>query len=245
MKMGSPKPLQLVELGPGRGTLTQDVIRVLSKFGLSKDMSIHMVEISPHLSDLQSQRICFNSEVVRPRDGDSAPPPHYRKGETVSGIPVYWYERIHDVPDGFSIVLAHEFFDALPVHKFQRIDDKWHEILIELNPERENSLRLVSARKDTPMLQLFLQTMVASDQRQHVERSFEALQIIEHMAVRLEEHGGFALIMDYGHFGVNEDTFRVNFCAIIIAIYIIYISAYRLLRNTSCMILWWTQVRLI
>lgn len=35
--------------------------------------------------------------------------------------------------------------------------------------------------------------------------------ILEHLATRLEEDGGFALIADYGHDGSKTDTFRVSF----------------------------------
>lgn len=198
--------MQLVELGPGRGTLTQDVLRVLSRFGLSADLSVHLVEISPHLSEMQSQRLCFQTAESAPTES------HYRQGETVSGIPVRWYERVQDVPnDGFSVVLAHEFFDALPVHKFQKItDDKgeecWRELLIEVGESGE--FRMVAARKETPLLKLFEKTIEPTDRRQHIERSFETMQMIEHISVRLEEHGGFALIMDYGHGGNGTDTFR-------------------------------------
>jgi len=43
----------------------------------------------------------------------------YRKGITKDGVKVYWYYSIYDVPREFSIFIAHEFFDALPIHKFQ------------------------------------------------------------------------------------------------------------------------------
>lgn len=35
--------------------------------------------------------------------------------------------------------------------------------------------------------------------------------ILEHLATRLEEDGGFALFADYGHDGSKTDTFRVSF----------------------------------
>lgn len=204
--MGSPRPLQLIELGPGRGTLSQDVLRVLSKLGISKDLSIHLVEISPHLSQLQSQRLCYRSE-------ENNSELYYRSGETLSGMPVYWYRRIEDVPTGFSIILAHEFFDALPIHKFQRTENtnKWKEVLIDADLENEKQFRCVISRSETAMLHLFLRTLAEDETRHHIEYSVETDAIIHNIARRLEEDGGFSLIMDYGHFGDKTDTFRVKF----------------------------------
>lgn len=44
----------------------------------------------------------------------------YRRCITQAGIPVVWYRAVEDVPvEGNCFFLAHEFFDALPVHQFQ------------------------------------------------------------------------------------------------------------------------------
>lgn len=110
-KVGSPRPTQIIELGPGRGTLIQDFLRVFSKFREPEDISVHLVELSPYLSKLQSQKLCYSSSEVDPKSGQR----FYRVGETVTGTRVYWYQQIEDVPRGFSIILAHEFFDALPI----------------------------------------------------------------------------------------------------------------------------------
>lgn len=207
-KCGAPRPLQLVELGPGRGTLAQDVIRVFSQFGLSDQISLHLVEVSPHLSKVQAARLC--SKSWEPREQTA----HYKMGETVSGIQTAWYSRIEDVPKGFSIFLAHEFFDALPIHKFQKADGKWREILIDIDPSANNRFRYVRANNETPMLQLYLNRPWASgvEQKEHAEYSVETEKIVENLAVRIEESGGFALIMDYGELGEKPDTFRVGKC---------------------------------
>lgn len=44
-KVGCPKPVQIVELGPGRGTLSQDMLRVFDHFNLLKGTSLNLVEV--------------------------------------------------------------------------------------------------------------------------------------------------------------------------------------------------------
>jgi NADH dehydrogenase [ubiquinone] 1 alpha subcomplex assembly factor 7 len=205
-KIGSPSPLQIVELGPGRGTLIQDMLRVFNQFKQEKQVTFHLVEISPYLSKLQSQKLCYNSKEIDERHGC----PHYREGETVSGARIFWYKRIEDIPNGFTCLLAHEFFDALPINKFQRgTDGVWKEILIDIEPSNANQFRYVISRTETPTSKLFnIKFMAADEKRNHVEYSFEAETTLNHIANRLEEHGGIGLIMDYGHFGDKGDTFR-------------------------------------
>ena len=44
---------------------------------------------------------------------------HYAHCRSKYGPEVFWYKQLPDVPRKFSIYVAHEFFDALPIHKFQ------------------------------------------------------------------------------------------------------------------------------
>ena len=204
-KCGAPKPLQIVELGPGRGTLAQDILRVFSRFQLSNDISLHLVEVSPYLSAAQAKRLCCKHAEVKNE-------PFYQQGETISGIRVFWYKRIEDVPKEFSLFLAHEFFDAMPIHKFQLTDGKWREIMVDVDRPTEEGFRFVASKADTPMQRVFLQSPLAGRSHSHVEFSPETDMIVENLSRRIEEHGGFSLIMDYGHIGDKTDTFRV--CAV-------------------------------
>lgn len=211
-KIGCPQPLQLIELGPGRGTLAQDVLRVFARFNLSKKISLHLIEVSPHLSKIQAQRLCCESTEIKPEDGDV---PHYRRGETISGIQVFWYRKIEDVPKAFSIYLAHEFFDALPVNKFQlNGDGKWREVLIDIDSAKDNAFRYIISKSSTPALSVFLSRKwsedLLKDKRDHIEYSIEVESVVDTMSKNIKEFGGIALIMDYGHFGEKGDTFRVN-----------------------------------
>jgi NADH dehydrogenase [ubiquinone] 1 alpha subcomplex assembly factor 7 len=203
-KIGSPQPLQLVELGPGRGTLMQDMLRVFGHFEVAESLSIHLVELSPYLSKLQSQKLCYSSSEV-----DTNNFPYHRMGETLGGTKVFWYNRLEDIPKEFSIILAHEFFDALPIHKLKKEGNVWKEILIDVDPEDKEKFRYVLSRNETPMSKVY-GSMRPGETRNHVEVSPESDLTAGQIAERLENHGGFGLIMDYGHFGEKEDTFRVS-----------------------------------
>ncbi len=105
--MGAPSPFALAELGPGRGTLMADLLRatrVRPAFG--EAARVHLVETSPRLREVQQARL------------------------TGSGVKATWHERIDDLPTGPLIVIANEFFDALPIRQFVRTAKGWAERMV-------------------------------------------------------------------------------------------------------------------
>ncbi|XP_062857080.1 protein arginine methyltransferase NDUFAF7, mitochondrial [Trichomycterus rosablanca] len=204
MAAGKPKTLQLVELGPGRGSLISDILRVFHQLqsALSgSSVSVHLVEVSPKLSEVQALCLAGKHTQLCVSDEESV----YRTGTTHTGIPVSWYRRVEDVPRGFSIFLAHEFFDALPIHKFQRTEKGWREVMVDIDPEEPSRLRFVVFPAPT----LASSTLIHPDeQREHVEVCAEGGVIVQKLAGRITEDGGAALIADYGHDGTKTDTFR-------------------------------------
>lgn len=85
------------------------------------NISVHLVEVSPTLSLIQAKNLCktITEYDTKINESKNNPINYYREGITEDEIKVYWYDSIKDVPKNFSIFLAHEFFDALPIHKFQ------------------------------------------------------------------------------------------------------------------------------
>ena len=95
----------LLELGPGRGTLMADVLRVCGKIpGFRERVSVRLIEQSPHLAALQKSALAW------PR--------------------IDWRPTIADLPDEPIYLIANEFFDALPIRQAERIDDIWLERVI-------------------------------------------------------------------------------------------------------------------
>lgn len=101
-KLGKPLKFSLVELGPGKGTLIHDVIRVTKKYSdFFYSMNIHLVEISPTLQKIQKEKL--------------------------KGLDINWHEDINNLPKLPTIFLANEFFDALPIDQFIYHDRQWYE----------------------------------------------------------------------------------------------------------------------
>ncbi|KAI7874753.1 DUF185-domain-containing protein [Lichtheimia hyalospora FSU 10163] len=129
MRLGKPKETQFVELGPGRGTLMSDMLRALSKFpDFYKTISdVHLIEASPKLRNVQKGMLTGSSTE-----------------ETVSsavrsdGINIHWHDGIELVPDKWSFLMAHEFFDALAVHCFEKTEEGWRELLVDIDETEDN-----------------------------------------------------------------------------------------------------------
>ena len=100
-KMGSPARFNLIELGPGRGTLMADALRAAKSLpAFLEAASIHLVETSPVLRAKQEQAL--------------------------AGTSARWHEAVEAILPGPTIAIANEFVDALPVRQFVKDRDGWH-----------------------------------------------------------------------------------------------------------------------
>ena len=208
LKMGRPAPMQLVELGPGRGTLMADILRTFGK--ISPDalagMSVHLVEVSDAMRRLQEAALCGGAPSQQPARDVSGDSNAFHQRRSSAGPLVSWYSSSRDVPRGFSFFVAHEFFDALPVHKFVRGgggdgDEKWHEILVDVDGD---GLRFVRAKGKTPAVSL----IDAGEEKDEVEVCPAAGVLVKSLCERIATDGGALLVADYGHGGEKGDTLR-------------------------------------
>ncbi len=148
-RAGAPDDIALIELGPGRGTLMADLLRAAP--ALKEAASVHFVETSPALRSAQARNVPQAT----------------------------WYDSLDAVPAHHPVILiANEFFDALPVR--QMVGD---------------AERIVTA---DPHLAFVPPGDVTS------ESSPIAENIAAAVAKRLAETGGAALIVDYGYAGGEE-----------------------------------------
>lgn len=209
-RYGCPKPFRVVELGPGRGTLVSDIERVLTQFSHSKDVtSLHLIEISPHLTQIQEQTICGTVSLIE-RNVNAIDGKH--SSLTKNGLPVTWYRTVEQMPteSGFTAFIAHEFFDALPIHKFVKPPngDQLREVLIDFDDKKE--LRYVLANGDTPASKLLANDLTKISD--NLEVSPQSALIVDQIISKFsQKNPGCILICDYGfdnNLTHNRDTFR-------------------------------------
>ncbi len=164
LRAGRP-PAHYVELGPGRGTLAADALRAMRPAGLAPP--VHFVEASPVLRVAQAGRV---------------------PGAT-------WHDDIAALPsDAALLIVANEFFDALPIHQYWRTDAGWRERMIAWSgtgfvpvPGHEPADAAVPpALRDAPPGSL-------------VETCPTADGMTSALAQRLTAQGGALLVIDYGH----------------------------------------------
>ena len=112
--MGSPHPVRLIELGPGRGTLMSDALRaarIVPEFRAALDVTL--IETSPTLAEIQYETLAH------------------------SGAPVAWQPTLAEAPEGPAIVIANEFLDALPVRQYVMSGGRWRERTVRVDPAGE------------------------------------------------------------------------------------------------------------
>lgn len=112
--------VQLMEVGPGKGTLMDDMLRTFRNFKsfTSSVEAIYLVEASPTLRCIQKTTLCGEEAVIEETDIG------HRSTCKYFDVPVIWVEDIRLLPheEGKTpFIFAHEFFDALPIHAFESV----------------------------------------------------------------------------------------------------------------------------
>lgn len=110
---GKSRYLQIIEYGPGKGTLACDILRTIKQIPIMRKISIsyHMIEKSPILYKKQRQKLAAYTDV-------------------------FWHESLADVPHchAYQFIIANEFFDALPIKQYIKINDYQEERLVIIDP---------------------------------------------------------------------------------------------------------------
>lgn len=166
LAMGRPEQVRLVELGPGRGTLMADALRATRNVpGFHAALDLHLVETNVPMREAQRAAL--------------------------QGFAPTWHERFDEVPVGPLLLVANEFFDALPVRQFHRTEKGWRERMVGLDDRGE--LRLALAPGATP----FASLLQDAGEGAEAEFSEAGRALAGAIGAHIARDGGWALIIDY------------------------------------------------
>lgn len=179
LDQGAPSRFTLAELGPGRGTLMADILRATRAVpGFHAALNLHLIEASPTL--------------------------RARQGETLSDHAPIWRNDAATLPtDAPLFLVANEFFDALPVRQFQRDPGGWREVVVGLS---DGALTL--GLTDPAPITMLDHRLADTEPRDVVELCDAARPVMTQIGARIRDHGGAALIIDYGGWRSRGDTFQ-------------------------------------
>jgi SAM-dependent MidA family methyltransferase len=184
--LASHAPLNLVELGPGQGTLLSNVLETALKLrpAFAKAVNLSLVEKHPLLQQLQKKQL--------------APYPIKKR----------WFETLNEIPPFKSpcIAIANEFFDTLACNQYEKVSGNWYPRVIDWQTDVGFCLKRTSLATPSDYIANLL-SLNAPDGSIR-EHSPESDDIFSHLCQRIQHIGGAALVIDYGYmnFPLNSSS---------------------------------------
>lgn len=164
-KLGSPKKFHLVELGPGNGTLMTDALR--------------SARVVPDFLAAAQIELVENSRRLRSK-----------QAEALSGFTPSWHDELPELEGAPVILIANEFFDALPIRQYCCQDGGWHERLVTITG---NEFTFTLSPEPAS-----LESAPVGAERDVYEICPDGEVITDRISKLLAANGGAALIIDYG-----------------------------------------------
>jgi SAM-dependent MidA family methyltransferase len=114
-----------------------------------------------------------------------------------------WHDHILDLPQGPLFLVANEFFDALPIRQFSRAGDGWREHVVGV---QDGALKL--GQTDPAPHAALAHRLADTGKGMIVETCAPASALMAQLGAHVAEHGGMALVIDYGDWISRGDTFQ-------------------------------------
>ena len=163
----------LIELGPGNGTLFKDIERtakILPNF--FENANVNLIEINKELRKIQEKNLnYFKQSKIR------------------------WSKALNFTSKLPSIIYSNEFFDCFPVRQFLNNNNNWFERYVKFN-EKENKYYSINKRVISKKILDYLNKY----KRQKIyEVSFSRNKYFEQICKYLKKNRGLCILIDYGY----------------------------------------------
>jgi len=170
-KLKCPKKINLIDLGSGNGEMIFDMISTFQSFQLfKKSCKIFILEKSSFLKKIQKKKL--------------------------KKFKIKWIKSINEIKSGPNIFLANEFFDALPVKQFFKINNEWKERYVDIT----NKKKPIFVNKKTNIKKFEKKIGIKLSNKQNViEFSPLTMKFIKQISKKLINNNGGLLIIDYGY----------------------------------------------
>tara|TARA_B100000530_G_C15914505_1_gene470723 strand:+ start:780 stop:1832 length:1053 start_codon:yes stop_codon:yes gene_type:complete len=170
-KLKCPKKINVIDLGSGNGQMIYDMINSFKSFPkFYKSCQFIIFEKSPYLKKIQKKKL--------------------------QKFKVKWISNLNEVQNGYNIFIANEFFDALPIKQFFKINNKWIERFIKL--DKKNNKSFVNVDCDIKKIEKKIGFKLSNNQK-IIEYSPLTLKYLKSISNKIYSKKGALLIIDYGY----------------------------------------------
>jgi len=180
-KLNKPEKFNIVELGPGDGSLTKILLRTFKKFPeFNSAKKIFLYEESVYLKKIQ--KITIDSKDVK------------------------WIGSFDKIKDGPVIFFGNEFFDAIPIKQFKKIKN----IIFEKNYQIDSNYKInetyeKASKKDVKMIESYN----TFKNLNFIEVPDLGLKELKKIVKKISNLQGCLLMIDYGYLkSRNKDTLQ-------------------------------------
>lgn len=173
--------INLLELGPGKGSLMNDILRVLKNSKSKIEINLHLLEVSEKLKIFQKQKLDrFNISKI-------------------------WYDDIVKIKNNLNkkpiIIISNEFFDCFPIrqYKYNKVKNDFTKVVIKL---RDNNFYICEKEideEDNKYIKTVINKQITSlDDKTVIEYSPMISLYLNEICNLIKINNGICLSIDYG-----------------------------------------------
>ncbi|KAH3676115.1 hypothetical protein WICMUC_002412 [Wickerhamomyces mucosus] len=151
----STRKINFIEFGPGKGTLMYDCLKIFKRLLKDNNIQINIIMIETSKILKRKQYEILTKDAKNSKLFESFP---FWNSKLNNGE-IIWcdteidlneiLDKNNNIDDNYNFIIAHEFFDALPINKFIKTNLGWRELLVDKSNDSSNFF-LIQSPSETP-----------------------------------------------------------------------------------------------